>query len=191
MYNNQNEWPGFTKFGEFPRAALEEVANGFISEGSGKAKRAGEIIKTLTTAMKEDSFQYYSIFMAVNEIYADLSNDWNSEYVKMGGELGTGKMVEQELNGSGRETILSQYPPLHYMMFQTVFAGIKESLWDPTSEISLRKQKDFSPSDFDSMRIVENLVCTIYMAILMEEKWFDRVESAIINTTSQPELQLN
>ena len=174
MKANNIKWPGSPKEdGSFFVKITLELAKDFSQSSNQRSKRISVVLQNLASAMLEDSKAYYDMFTDLQKFYQQMSEDWNSLYVKKGGKIGSGAYIKAEIDveASG---IVDQYSPLGIMKIQAIIPFLRDSI---------AKLPKTNP-EAERIHIIHVFYSSIFNGIILQDKWFDKVENSI-NSNAQ------
>lgn len=171
MKANHVQWPGAPKEdGSFFTKLTLELAKDFSEFSNERSKRISVVLQNLASAMLEDSRPYYDMFISLQNFYPQMSEDWNSLYLKKGGKLGSGTFVKVEIDQETRG-IVDQYSPEAIMKIQTIIPILRDSI---------AKLSKTNP-EAERIHIIYIFYSSIINGIILQDKWFDKVEGSINN----------
>ena len=163
------QWPGYPKEdGSFFIKLTLELAKDFSDSTNERSKRISVVLQNLSSAMLEDSKAYYDMFMSLEKFYREMSEDWNELYRKVGGKPGSGTYVKHEV-GEDLRGIVDQYSPLGITKIQSMIPFLSETIG------KLSKKNP----EAERIHIIYVFYSAIYNGIILQDKWFDKVEDSI------------
>jgi len=169
------QWPGYLKHDDgFFAAKIQEMSDEFSQGPHSRSQRVSKILASLSEAMIEDDYTYFLIGESVSRLYIAFSKEWNEMYVKVGGQLGTGDLVEAKPDPEVLEK-LSVYPPQAFNMLQYGVQGLK----------AIQQSGEITGAELERMALVTLFLQSIHQSLIMDS-WFDRIETAFINPMPTP-----
>jgi len=174
MKNKNVQWPGYPKEdGSFFIKLTLELAKDFSDSTNERSKRISAVLQNLASAMREDSKAYYDMFMSIGKFYGEMSEDWKEIYRKVGGKPGSGTYVKHEVD-EDLQGIVDQYSSLGITKIQAMIPFLSEA-------IGKLSKKD---PEAERIHIIQIFYSSIYNGIILQDKWFDKVEDSI-NSNAQ------
>lgn len=174
MKANNIKWPGSPKKdGSFFVKITLELAKDFSESSKERSKRISVVLQNLASAMLENSKAYYDMFTDLQNFYQQMSEDWNSLYVKQGGKIGSGTFIKTEINEEF-QLIIDQYSSLGIMKIQAIIPFLSDSI---------AKLPKTNP-EAERIHIIYIFYSSIFNGIILQDKWFDKVENSI-NSNAQ------
>ena len=171
MKANHVQWPRAPKEdGSFFTKLTLELAKDFSESSNERSKRISVVLQNLASAMLEDSKPYYDMFISLQNFYPQMSEDWNALYLKKGGEPGSGTFIKAEIDGETLR-IVDQYSPQAIMKIQAIIPFLKDSI---------AKLPKTNP-EAERIHIIHVFYSSIFNGIILQDKWFDKVEGSINN----------
>lgn len=174
MKANNIKWPGSPKEdGSWFVKVTLELAKDFSESLNERSKRISVVLQNLASAMLEDSKAYYDMFTDLQMFYQQMSEDWNSLYVKQGGKIGSGTYIKAEIDEEV-QVIVAQYSPVGIMKIQAIIPFLRDS------KAKLPKTNP----EAERIHILYVFYSSIFNGIILQDKWFNKVENSI-NSNAQ------
>jgi hypothetical protein len=165
-------WPGYAKEdGGFFAMHTGVISGMFEDSDNERSKRIGKMLANLSVAMIEDGKAYFDMFHALGEFYGELATDWNQIYTSRGGEMGSGSHMLTEISVEDEfYALANQYKPDAFSQFQACLPALQ----DVQSQLS-----ESDPKEHERLGIIRVFYSSIFNAMMLQDKWFDRVEKAL------------
>ena len=172
MNVNEVIWPGYAKEdGGFFAIHTGVISGMFEDSDNERSKRIGKMLANLSIAMIEDGKAYFDMFHALGEFYGELSTDWNQIYTSMGGKIGSGSHMITGISAEDKfYALANQYKPDTFSQFQVCLPALQDAQ---------SKLAGSNPKEFERLGIIRIFYSSIFNAMLLQDKWFDRVEKAL------------
>lgn len=173
-------WPGYPEGdNKFFARNIAKIGNEFTKTKTEESIRAGKVLQQLAAHMILDGEGYFKAFMNCQQFYEELASDWNEIYVQAGGKVGSGEGVK-----SPKKELLKKvdgFNPRAFHILQHTNAILGETLNGGNLGTPIPKLERERLYNLHLMLLIVN------WSIVMHDKWLERVEKAILQSTTEKE----